>query len=331
MREVVFLRNRKPKWDRFEMEVANPTADPDTLTELYIEVSDDLAYARTFYPESRTTGYLNNLASRAHLSVFANRKETYSRILRFWTHEVPREVYGAYKPILFCFGVLLMAVFLGLVSSANDLDYPRLILGDRYVDMTLDYVKAGNPMGVYGDSGMFEMFVRIFSNNARVALLAFVAGLVVGLGPVGIVFNNGVMLGAFHWMQYEFGVLTVSLATVYIHGTIEILSIPIEAGAGLLLSQSILFPGTYTRGESFKRGAKRGMKLIIGMLAFVFMAAVLESFVTRFYQTSMLMNWLIIGVSLLLMIGYFILLPLYRYRQDQASASELTLSHPISR
>ena len=44
-------------------------ADPDRLAELFVEVTDDLSYAQTFYPGSKTTRYLNGLAAEVHRPV----------------------------------------------------------------------------------------------------------------------------------------------------------------------------------------------------------------------------------------------------------------------
>ncbi|ULT28587.1 hypothetical protein KUH03_19970 [Sphingobacterium sp. E70] len=44
----------------------NMQVDPDELASNYIELTNDLAYAQTFYPDSKVRSYLNELAVTAH-------------------------------------------------------------------------------------------------------------------------------------------------------------------------------------------------------------------------------------------------------------------------
>ena len=48
----------------------------------FTELVNDLGYAKTFYPNSRVTQYLNGLASRIYLGIYKNKKEeTTSRLV----------------------------------------------------------------------------------------------------------------------------------------------------------------------------------------------------------------------------------------------------------
>ena len=64
MREAAFVKQNKDKWLIFESVLKDKVAiDPDELSDLYIEITDHLSYAKTFYPKSNTEFYLNGLAS----------------------------------------------------------------------------------------------------------------------------------------------------------------------------------------------------------------------------------------------------------------------------
>ncbi|MGJ8737280.1 MAG: stage II sporulation protein M, partial [Zobellia laminariae] len=66
MREAAFVKQNKDKWATFENALSNKTAlTPDKLSDLYIEITDHLSYAKTFYAGSNTEFYLNTLASQA--------------------------------------------------------------------------------------------------------------------------------------------------------------------------------------------------------------------------------------------------------------------------
>jgi len=55
MREASFIERNKEKWILIENNLRNKiNVDPDVLASDYIELTNDLAYAQTFYPRSKT-------------------------------------------------------------------------------------------------------------------------------------------------------------------------------------------------------------------------------------------------------------------------------------
>ena len=53
MREASFVKRNKNKWLLFEDVLDNKEQiSPDKLSDLYIEITDDLSYAKTFYAQS---------------------------------------------------------------------------------------------------------------------------------------------------------------------------------------------------------------------------------------------------------------------------------------
>jgi len=70
--------------------------------------------------------------------IYRNKKEKWTRIFTFWTQEVPQTMYHARKELLVSVLIFLASVLVGIVSAANDDNFVRLILGNGYVDMTLD-------------------------------------------------------------------------------------------------------------------------------------------------------------------------------------------------
>ncbi len=311
MREAAFVKQNKDKWLRFESVLKNNIQiSPDELSALYIEVTDHLSYAQTFYPKSSTLSFLNNLAILAHQKIYKTKRESRRRFITFYTEEFPQLFKTYHKQLLISFITFALFSLIGAFSAATDGDFVRLILGDGYVNMTLDNIEKGDPMAVYKQMGEVEMFLGITINNIRVALYAFVFGMLLSIGTLYILMNNAVMLGSFQYFFYDQGLLWESVRTIWIHGTIEISVIIIAGCAGLVIGNSILFPGTYTRLQSFVRGAKDGLKILISTIPFFIVAGFLEGFVTR--QTHM-PDWLallIIGGSFYLILFYYVFYPI---------------------
>lgn len=310
MREAAFVKQNKDKWATFESALSNKTKlAPDKLSDLYIEITDHLSYAKTFYAGSNTEFYLNTLASQAHQKIYKTKREPKNRILEFWKTEFPTLFYHHQRELLIAFLVFTFFTAVGAFSSANEGDFVRSILGDGYVNMTLENIEKGDPMAVYKKMGEFNMFLGITINNIKVALMAFAYGILLGIGTLFIMLQNGIMLGSFQYFFYEKGLLWESVRTIWIHGTIEISVIIIAGCAGLVLANGMLFPGTYSRLESFKRGVKNGLKIMLSTVPFFIIAGFLEGFVTRHTEMPDPLAIFIILASLALILFYYVIYP----------------------
>lgn len=293
--------------------------NPDRLAELYIQLTDDLAYARTFYPKSKTVKYLNGLAAQTHLTIYQSQRKEKRHRFYFWTHELPLIMYRALPKMLYAFLIFTAAFCIGLLSSVQDREFVRTILGDEYVNMTIENIEKGDPMGVYKSEDKAGMFVMIAINNIRVSFMAFAAGITFSILTAYLLFSNGVMLGAFLGFFHIKGLNMEALPVIYIHGTLELSAIVIAGGAGFMLGNSILFPGTFTRLQSLQKAAKDSIKIIIGLVPVFLLAAWLESYITRLTETSLAFKMTIIIPSLIYIIGYYVIYPIYLHRKIKTS------------
>ena len=265
MKEVKFIRRNIEKWKEAEGVVEQATnSSPDRLADVYTDLTADLAFAQTHFPTSRITIYLNNLASALHNKIYRNKREKWSRVITFWTKEIPQVMHDARRELLVSFLIFIVSALVGVISAAADPDFVRLIMGNSYVDMTLDNIANGEPMAVYNSSSEVPMFLGITLNNIMVSFNCFAMGILTSFGTGYMLFSNGVMLGAFQTFFYQHGLLWDSMLAIWLHGTLEIWAIIVAGAAGLALGNGWLFPGTYSRLESFKRGAKRGLKIVVG-------------------------------------------------------------------
>lgn len=317
MREATFIKQNKPRWEEFEKVVnQQQQAQPDRLAELFIQITDDLSFSQTQYPKSRTTQYLNALASKVHLEIYKNKKEDRNRFILFWKTELPEIMHEVRKPLFYAFIIFIVAGAIGAISAAYDSTFVRLILGDGYVNMTLENIKNGNPTQVYSSSGPVEMFLLITRNNILVSFMVFVYGIFLSIGTGFYLFYNGLMVGTFVSFFYGENELAQAFPVIMLHGTIELSSIVIAGAAGFVMGNSLLFPGTYSRLASFKMGALKGLKIVIGLAPFFILAGFIESFITRFAFMHWSLKVLIISTSAALMIYYFILYPIKLKRNE---------------
>ena len=299
--------------------------NPDELADAYIQLINDLSYSQTYYPKSKTTEYLNFLVTQIYRKIYKTKRLEKNRLKSFFLEEIPYLIYQYRKQMIFAFALFFFFVALGAISAAYDDRFVRIILGDEYVNMTLENIKNGDPMAVYKQQGELNMFIGITINNIGVAMKSYVFGLSAGVLTFFMSMQNGIMLGSFQYFFYENGVFEQSLRGIWLHGAMEIFSIVIATMAGFILAGSILFPGTYSRFQSFVTGARQSLKILISTLPFFVMAGFVEGFVTRWSGAMPLwINVFIIVLTLALISFYYLVLPfIYHKKQIYARISTL--------
>lgn len=314
MRESLFVKQNSSKWKSYEQMSA---ATPDELADRFVDITNDLAYAKTFYPKSKTTEYLNGIAALLHQSIYKNKKEDSNTFIQFWKFELPSLFYTYRKQLLYSLIFFIISALIGILSAKYDDTFLRLILGDGYVNMTNENIAKGDPFGVYKTQGEFSMFFMIAANNIYVSLLMFVSGIFFSIGPVFFILRNGIMLGSFEYYFFSKGLGMESILVIWIHGTLEISAIIIAGGAGLVLGHGLLFPKTYTRLQAFIKSAKDGAKIALGILPIIVVAAIFESFITRHTDMPLGLSVSILGGSFLFMVWYVVLYPAQLVKRTQ--------------
>lgn len=313
MREALFVKQNSQKWQHYD---SMQQANPDEVANQFIEITNDLAYSKTFYPNSKTTAYLNGLAAKLHQSVYKNKKEKSNRFVHFWKTELPLIFFKHRKQLLYALAFFLISCAIGALSAKYDDTFVRLIMGDDYVNMTNENIAKGDPFGVYKQSNEFLMFLQIGSNNIYVALYTFVLGIIFSFGAIVSLFRNGIMLGSFQYFFFSKGLGFQSVLVIWIHGTLEISAIVLAGGAGLILGNSLLFPKTHTRMASVLQGAKDGLKIVIGLIPIFIIAAFFESFVTRHTEMPLYLSLLILLSSAAFIIWYVCIYPVKIYNKQ---------------
>src|SRR5690606_1636855 len=231
MREVAFIKQNKEKWLNFETAIFGKTLkNPDELASLYIHLVNDLAYAQTYYPKSKTILYLNNLTAKAFQKIYKTKREDTNRFVHFWKTEVPMIVYEYRRYVLYAFIIFGSFAGIGALSAAYDDTFVRLILGNHYVNMTLENIENGDPVAVYKSGSNWGSFIGITLNNLYVGIRTFILGVFGGLGTGLSLLYNGIMLGSFQYFFYKEGVFWASVRGIWIHGAMEIFAIAIEIG-----------------------------------------------------------------------------------------------------
>lgn len=316
MREAAFIRKNRAKWKDYEAvatELGNTSAD--RLLDIYNDVVADLAYCRTHYPNSGLTNYLNSLSLTFHNEIHKGRAALWATVRTFFTDEMPRLVYKARRAMLLSLVISVVAVLIGVYSAWRDPDYVKMVMGTGYVDMTISNIEQGYASGVYNSETPIKMFLEILWNNASVSLLVFAVGVFTSIASAAMLVYNLLSLGALGVLLFRYDALADFSVALWFHGTLEISAIVIMAGAGIHMGNGWLFPGTYGRLRSFVNASREGMMIVMGTMPMIFVAAMVEGFLTRHAQHHTTVVMLFIALSLAYIIYYYIYLP-WRVRRN---------------
>ncbi|HTM66788.1 MAG TPA: hypothetical protein VL093_10735, partial [Flavipsychrobacter sp.] len=110
MREGQFIKRNIDRWKEYQ----EPAKDPDETAKRFMNLVDDLSYAKTFYPFSNTVRFINGLASNIFLSIYKNKKEEKNRITSFFASELPLIIYRRRRALLFSFLFFLLFTLIGV-------------------------------------------------------------------------------------------------------------------------------------------------------------------------------------------------------------------------
>lgn len=312
MLESTFIQRNREKWSQFEhVCYATDHYPPSQLADVYDELMADLAFAQTHYPDSKVTTYLNDMTLKIHLAVYkkgnTSMEQSFVRLVR---ESIPMALYTHRRMLLYALVLFAFGTFVGVVSQLGDPDFSRLILGDEYVDMSLQNISKGTPTDVYSSSNEATMMAQIPTNNIMVSLRCFAMGILTLFGTGVMAFYNSVMLGCFCTFFYQHGVFSEAMQAVWLHGTIEISAIIVAIAAGFVLGTGWIFPGTMSRRQAFRKNAKQGLYIFLATVPMLLVAGFIESFLTRHApEWPTALNVAFITLSLVLVVLYVAVWP----------------------
>lgn len=265
----ILVKAQKQGAKRLELE------EVQLLGRLYRQTASDLAYARTYFPASQATAYLNQLVSQAHHTIYAEEPQRLKTLWRFFAAEVPRTVRESWRPLLLATSLLLIGGLVGFFAILYDPNLADALVPNQFRQVMPQEGGADWPVEVRSLMG-----TGIMLNNIKVGMLAFGLGFTLGIGTAVVLFYNGLIVGALAAHYFLAGLSYPFWALILPHGALEFMAIFLSGAAGLVLGWAIVSPGELTRREALAAGGRRAGTLLLGTLPFFVIAAVIEGFVT---------------------------------------------------
>lgn len=282
-----FLQSRQSDWkqftqllDRSQNQIAQLSPDEvKTLGRLYRVITADFALAQREFPQHRITLYLNQQVARGHAIIYRSEPLAFKRILRFATTGFPQIFratarYTLVAAVLCLLPAILAALIINWQPAAAVWLLPpeaqNLIPIVEDKELWIDMPMAERPY--------ISSF--IMTNNIRVSFVAFAGGVTAGLLTVYAMIFNGLLLGgltgltAHHDIGFELWTFVIG------HGVIELSTIFMAGGSGLLMGWAIIHPGLLSRRDALSQAARKAVRLIIGCVPLLVIAGIIEGFIS---------------------------------------------------
>ncbi|HVN18646.1 MAG TPA: stage II sporulation protein M [Dongiaceae bacterium] len=280
-----WLEKRKPHWAKLEALLNNSAknglkslsrSDLQELSLLYRQTAADLAAIREDRGSVHYARYVNQLLVRAHNTIYSGHRASPMAVVWFFTRTYP----AAFRRHLqHCAVATAMFALAGLVGAAltyQNPDFKVKLLGPQMVE-TIDR----HQMWTHSIVGIKPLASSaIMTNNMSVSFTTFALGITAGLGTTYMMVFNGLLIGVIGMACWISGMSLQLWSFVAPHGVLELPAIFIAGGAGLRIAQGLLFPGVLPRRDSLARAGSDAVQLLLGTIPILFIAGMIEGFVS---------------------------------------------------
>jgi uncharacterized membrane protein SpoIIM required for sporulation len=246
--------------------------------EAYRGLARDLATARRVAPNSRMTSGLESLYGQLHGVINRRPRAGMAALRLLFAEEIPRAAYELRARIASMGLLMALSALAGWWLVAT---FPTLISLFASDEM-IEHVEQGHlwTEGIINVTPSSILSIGILANNIVVSILAFCAGIFLGLGTLYLIAMNGLMLGAAFAFVQQHGLARALFEFIAAHGPVELSVICIAGAMGVALGESIIRPTLESRRDSFQACAHRIAPVLLLCALLLIGCGFIEGFVS---------------------------------------------------
>jgi uncharacterized membrane protein SpoIIM required for sporulation len=280
-----FVRDRRATWTELEQLVERSGNSPARLGPTgvlrlgacYRAVAADLAFVRRRFPSDPIVGQLERLTQRGRHAVY-NTTRSRNTLRGFLTRGYWQRVRERPALLVVAVACLALPTLLAGYWAWRDPGAAGGLAPTAYQSVTQPR-PDGQDLGVSVDD-QSDLAARIFTNNIQVTFLAFAGGILIGLGTLYVLIQNGVLLGAVAGLAIGAGNGRPFFELVLAHGVLELSCIAVAGAAGLRVASAIVDPGTRTRTDALRTETRAAVEIVLGTAVWLVVAGLVEGFLT---------------------------------------------------
>jgi len=276
-----FIGTRREAWTQLETLLARSegnglrrlsSGELETLGRGYRQLLSDLALAQRDFPTDQLTGWLEQLAARAHLRLYRAPGGAWRRLAAFFLVGFPQRFRAAWRYVLLAAALLLIPATGGYLAALSS-EAAREALVPAQLR---DFMERGETWIDIPGALRPAVAAVLFTHNIGVSFMAFAGGVLWGLGSVYALAFNGLFLGAVMGAGQHHGVGHLLADFISPHGYIEITCIILAGAAGLMLGHALLRPGALRRRDALVLSGRRAIALVLGAMPVFVIAGIVE-------------------------------------------------------
>ncbi len=274
-----FVDERRARWDELDSLVrragrrASSLAPHDVrrLGTLYRATSADLAFARRAFPGEAVVSRLEDLVVRSRALVYESSRRS-STLRHFVTTGYWRRVRERPWLLLASFVLLMGPWLLSSVWAVRDPGAAQGLVPSEFRTV-VDRAKAN--FGLTADEKAAASSA-IFTNNIRVAFLAFAAGIAAAIGSAVVLVYQGVTLGTVFGLTIDAGNGRALFEFAFPHGVLELSCIIVAGAAGMRMGWALVAPGLRRRRAALVAEARPAAEMALGTALCLVVAGIVE-------------------------------------------------------
>lgn len=299
LRSVRFRAEREAGWRRLDALVTKVERrgiarlsfeEARELAGLYRNTMNALSLAREISLDRALLTYLEALAARAYLAVYAPQANLGGLIWRLLSTSIPQSVRRVLPALALAYLTLILGGCVGYLLYLDDPGWyntmmPAELAGGRGPSSSRAELQAVLQSGANAEiDGLTAFASFLFSHNTRIAIFTFALGILACWPSLLLVFSNGLMLGAFVALHVDRNLGYELFAWLSIHGVTELSAIAVACAGGLHLGFAVLFPGDTSRRDALRRNGRDAVRLAALAALMLLVAALIEGFGRQLVQ-----------------------------------------------
>lgn len=279
-----FLARNAPTWNRLQQLTRRAATgvrrlsgpELQELIAVYQRTASHLSYAQTNFNDPVLAARLSQQLAAAGSVIYGSRPRSVRSVGQFFSRTFPAALwrvrwYVAVSAALTLGPAIAIGGWLANSPRAVDASAPAAVR-QAYVNQDFAAYYSSQPAAAFA--------TEVYTNNIRVAALAFAGGILVCLPTTYLLVTNGASVGQAAGLFAAAGQSSKFYGLILPHGLLELTSVIIAGAAGLRLGWAVIDPGDRTRATAIAEEGRRSVVLVLGVILTLLVAGLIEGFVT---------------------------------------------------
>jgi len=250
--------------------------EADELIRLYQSGAAELSALQTAAGPSVVADRLSLTLSRARLRFTGAGRNLASQVPTFFVAQLPAALW---RVRWLSIAVLLVTVVVATSFAVWAAGSPAVLASFGSEEFRRQFATE-DFVNYYSESAPSSFTGQVWTNNAFIAAQCVAFG-ITGVWVPYVVLNNAMNVGISAGLMAEQGRLEYFFLYILPHGQLELYSIFVAGGAGLMIFWSWVAPGARTRGQALAQDGRALITVAVGLMLALLVSGVIEGFVTR--------------------------------------------------